>query len=179
MSAYALLLVNADGVKCADQSAPAHHIDTILIRYHAPLEYLSRLPDDKKDLLIHKAISLEAKNARRRENDNYLCRFGLQEMQASMQKFGEGKEVPTQPGHIGKTVELPYDPTFQPQFLPGAQWGQKQAEARTHFMSLLTSLTDQLKNPPPPPTEPPTETTPAETPSTETAPTETPPSITK
>jgi hypothetical protein len=148
MVAYALLIARADGVKCADPTAPTHHIDMILNRYRPQFEFLAHMQDDKKNNIIQRAVALEAKNARLRENDNYLCRFGLQEAQASLKKYNEANPAPSKDGQVGKTVELPYDPNFQPQFLSGDIWGQKQVEERTHFKDLLTSLTDHFKSPP-------------------------------
>jgi hypothetical protein len=77
ITAYVLLVMYADGVKCEDQSAPSRHIETIMLNYGEQLRYISTLSDEEKARVVQLAVGLEQKTFPLRQNDNYLCRFGL------------------------------------------------------------------------------------------------------
>ena len=142
---YALLVTLADGPKCEDQTAVSHHLDGFIFKYHGQLQFISQAPDDKKNLLIRLAFAMEQKTLPLRQNDDYLCRFGSEEMLDSLQKNGPGKEVPAQPGQFGKTVVVGSDPTFVPKFLPREQWEPKQAAAREQFATTLSAFIGNFK----------------------------------
>ncbi|MGE3622433.1 MAG: hypothetical protein AB7H77_00985 [Bdellovibrionales bacterium] len=154
MTVYALLVNYADGSRCADPSAPSHHINTIFTNYRGQLQYISQLPDHKRDRLARTAMAMEQKLAPMRGDDDYMCRFGLAEINHGLEKYGEGKDVPDSQGHIGRTKEIPTDPDFRPQFLPREKWEVKQAEARTHFPELLAALAHPARLPEAPTQDP-------------------------
>jgi hypothetical protein len=47
---------------------------------------------------------------------------------------------------VGRTVALPYDPDFQPKFLPPDQWRTKQATIRQQFATTLPTIIDRFKS---------------------------------
>ncbi len=149
---YALLLTYADGAKCPDQTAPQHHFDTIMQRYTAELQFVAQMPNDRKDTLFRTVIAIEQQTALRRPNDNYLCRFGLQEMQDSLAKYPPTEvQEPPGPGKLySKTMVTQYDPNYEPKFLPREQWEPKQAAQRARFATLLPTIVDRFKNVPAP-----------------------------
>ena len=147
MTLYAFLVALADGPKCADQSALNHHLETIILKYHSQLQFISQAPDDTKNRIINAAFVIEVTTLALRDNDDYLCRFGLQEIQDSLQKNGPGKEVQSQPAHVAKTVMVDSDPTFVPKFLPRDQWEAKQTAARKQFLTTLVPLIGNFKLP--------------------------------
>ena len=152
MALYSLVLVAVDGVKCADKSAPGHHYETILMQYRDQLRAAADAPVVTRNNIIVAALGLETKTATLRGDDDYLCRFGLEETQYSLKKHeGEPEtEVPPQPGQFGRTVEVPYDKEFQPRFLPREQWQPQQDANRAALARNLAALLDQIKTPPNP-----------------------------
>lgn len=149
MALYAFLVTSADGVKCEDETAPQRHFETIFKKYTAQFGVIAQLPNDRKKQLIDTAILMEAKTAPLRGNDNYLCRFGFKEMQASIEKHGDGKELHNQPGYVGKTFAVEYDPNYMPKFLPREQWVKKQSDVRAQFPTMTSTLIERFKNAPP------------------------------
>jgi hypothetical protein len=149
---YSLLVTYADGVKCADQTAPQHHRDVILSQYGGEFQSVAQLPDQDKDRVFHTNIEMEQGIAPRRQNDNYLCRFGMQEIRDSLEKH-PAKETPGTPGsatHVGKVMDVQVDLDYQPTFLSREEWEPKQTAQRAQFATLLPAIFDRYKNVPAP-----------------------------
>lgn len=140
LTLYGLVTIMVDGVKCADASAPADHRFQVLLKYKDIMEYLGRLPANEREDIVKAALTLEERTAPLRQNDNYLCRFGMAEMQYSLKKHGNGTEVPSDPGTHGKTFVLENDLDYEPEYLPQDQWAQKQVEVRKSMPKIAEAL---------------------------------------
>lgn len=142
MALYALLVVLADGPKCADKTAPEHHMNTILQQYRRQFDELAKLPAQQRQKIADLAIQLEARLAPKRQNDMYLCRYGLQEHRDMAEKLGDKAyvEVPAKPGQIGRQMELQSELDYTPQFKPREVWEPEQAAARAKFPELVAAI---------------------------------------
>jgi hypothetical protein len=126
MAMYAILVVAADGPKCADASAPERHMNNMLLQYQRQLDEVAALPTDQKRMAIEMAVNLERRIAPKRKNDKYLCRFGEQE-QADIAKKGDS---------AAKQPTLDYTPQFRPR----EQWEPEQTTKRAAFSEFLNTL---------------------------------------
>lgn len=126
MAMYAILVVAADGPKCADPSAPERHMNNLLLQYQRQLDAVSVLPTDQKRMAIEMAVNLERRLAPKRKNDKYLCRFGEQEQAETVKKADAGAKQP------------PLD--YTPQFRPREQWESEQNAKRAAFSEFLNTL---------------------------------------
>ena len=142
MAMYGLLAAMADAPKCADRSAPEHHVTSILQGYKRQFQHTAKLPDKQKQVVIDTAIAMERKLAAKRADDKYLCRFGLHEHMDISQKYGDKayEEVPKQPGQIGRQMVLRSENDYTPKFNPREQWQPKQEAARAAFPELVAKL---------------------------------------
>jgi hypothetical protein len=121
MAMYAILVVAADGPKCADPTAPERHMDNLLQQYQRQFDEISKLPADQKRQAIELAINLERRLASKRQNDKYLCRYGAQEQ-------------------ADKQTSTRTDMDYTPQFRPRDQWEPEQTAKRAVFNEFLTTL---------------------------------------
>lgn len=125
MAMYAILVVAADGPKCADPTAPERHMNNLLQQYQRQLDAVAKLPDDQKRKAIEMAISLERRLAPKRQNDKYLCRYGAQEQADTAKKASPAAKA---------------DMDYTPQFRPREQWEPEQTTKRAAFNEFLTTL---------------------------------------
>lgn len=142
MALYALLVVLADGPKCADKTAPEHHLTTLMQQYKRQFDELAKLPAQQRQTIADLAIQMEAKLAPKRQNDKYLCRYGMQEHRDMAAKLGDKAyvEVPAKPGQIGRQMELQSELDYTPQFKPREVWEPEQAAARAKFPDLVAAI---------------------------------------
>jgi hypothetical protein len=156
-ASYAVLQMLADGPKCADESAPRHHIESTLTGPigHDILGNFARLPRDpsaqySRDKMVTTVLLMEKLLATRRGNDDWLCGGGSQEFAEFFAKHPDfdSPQHPapstTAPGQVGRQVQIPYDPTIVPKYVAGEIWQPKQAAARQQFPVQLNSLLDKL-----------------------------------
>lgn len=144
MALYGLLIVHADGVKCADKTAPTNRLQTILTNFRPQLDQLKRATPVAGHGPGDIALIMEKSLAPKRENDNYLCRGGIQEFADYLKAHPNAdKESPSQnvPGQVGRNVVIPNDPAYEPAFLPMGEWGPLQFLAREKFPALVQKLT--------------------------------------
>jgi hypothetical protein len=142
---YELILI--DGQRCKDVSAPGHRKDQLLMGFPNFRKSIPALSDEDMDKLLKMAIQMEGLTAPMRNDDDYLCRGGLTEIQAGLKKYGDNslREVPTPPGGLGKTMEVKTDPDFKPEFLAKDIWLPKQAEFRAKMPDILKNLVSGLR----------------------------------
>ncbi len=143
---YSLMVTYADGVKCADQTAPGHRIDAIVTQYRDPLKMLATLPVAQRTIIIETAARMEAQTAPLRTNDNYLCRFGMQETIDNLKKGQKLKELQPQPGQVGKQFLIQDDLDYEPEYVPREQWEPKQRKSRSNFLPAFTALLDEMNS---------------------------------
>ena len=136
---YTYELIAIDGAKCADHSAPSHRVDQLLMNNAPALAYLKAQPQELKAKVVDLAIAMEKKTAPLRKLDDLLCRSGLEEMQAGIMA-GKTREVPTQPGQVGKSVEVEAPADFAPRLLTPQSYLPDQERARANMKATLLKL---------------------------------------
>jgi hypothetical protein len=147
---YSLAVTATDGPKCADQSAPNGHFSKIVYHLGTVLQYFRQLPDEKKQQIIGFALTQEAKLARLRPNDNYLCRFGLEEIGAGL-KATKPEDLPKRPpqgNEVGTQVAVPSPPGYEPKYVAEAEWQPKQTKMRGDLPALLANFAKPVPAPP-------------------------------
>jgi hypothetical protein len=141
--AYAFAVIAVDGTKCADPTAPAHRADMNLSDWGSTAWlYLARLPRDKRNHILDVAMRLEARTAPFRKNDYFICSGGTTEWARS--DFSKGYEVPTPPGGVGRTLMIPDDPTYVPEFRPPSDYLPKQERERARLPKVFEDLLDMI-----------------------------------
>lgn len=143
---YSLMVIYADGVKCADQTAPGHRIDAVATQYREPLEMLAALPVAQRTTIIEAAARMEAHTAPLRTNDNYLCRFGMQETIDNLKKGQTLKELQPQPGQVGKQFLIQDDLDYEPEYVSREQWEPEQRKSRSRLLLAFTVLLDKMNS---------------------------------
>jgi TonB family protein len=138
---YALDLVRIDGTKCADPSAPGHRADQLIFANAPVLKYLRGQSQASRFNTASISLALEKATADLRVPDKFLCSGGLAQMSDSIRAQGD-EPLPTiaMPGYVGKTVLVPEDPAFKPQFVDESVWRVKQLDARDKAPAFLTSF---------------------------------------
>jgi hypothetical protein len=139
ISFYAYEITIIDGAKCEDQSAPSNRISQLLRNRAATLAYLKQQPVDLKMKVVEVAIALERKTAPLRKDDDLICRGGMDEMKASLER-GTQQEVPNTTGHYGKTVAVTPPPGWTPKFVPPSVYRPMQEKARADMRESLLKL---------------------------------------
>ncbi len=138
---YNVALVEIDGTRCADPSAPSHRIDQ-LIQYGAPIfAYGRNVSDSDKATLVRVAVHVERATASVRTDDPVLCSGGLAQIQQGLAANG-GKPLPqtTVPGVVGKTETVPDAPGYKPQFVAPEVYQPRQRALRATLPSALQTL---------------------------------------
>ena len=142
---YSLLVVYADGVKCADKTAPTNRVQMIITNLRPQLDHLRKAPLTSGGSLGDVAMRMEKTLAPQRGDDNYLCRGGIQEYVDYLKDHPDvDKELPSRddPSRVGRTIELPLnDPKYEPAFLPMGEWGPEQFLVREKFPDMVRRLT--------------------------------------
>jgi hypothetical protein len=137
---YELILI--DGAKCKDVSAPGHRKDQLLTTFPNVVKSIQTFSDDEIDAITKTSLKIEGFTARRRADDDFLCRGGLAETQAALAKYGNEamREVPTPLGGLGKTMEIRTDLDYKPEFVGKETWDPKQAEVRAAMPEILSKF---------------------------------------
>jgi hypothetical protein len=138
-SLYAFELIVIDGAKCEDRSAPDNRISQLLRRQAATLAFLKKQEPDVKAKTVELAIGLERKTAPLRTDDDLICRNGLEEMKASLER-GTQREAPNTTGHYGRTVAVTPPPDWTPKFVPPSVYRPMQEKARADVRESLLNL---------------------------------------
>ena len=94
---------------------------------------------DLKAKIVELAIGLERTTAPLRKDDDLVCRDGMAQMKASLEK-GTQQEVPNTTGHYGKTIAVTPPPDWTPTFVPPSVYRPMQERARAGMRESLLSL---------------------------------------
>ncbi len=151
---YQLALIDVDGPRCKDPSAPAHKFALAAKNWPVIFRYGQSLTPKDQEVVKQVALNLEWATAPVRRNDPALCRGGNAEMQANLQAGAKPQEVPTVPAPNvlpGKTYEIPHIVDYKPEYLAEAVW---KPIADAHRAKLAENFASVLK-PPAPATAPP------------------------
>jgi len=139
MTLYSYELDVIDGAKCEDHSAPGHRIDQLMVNRAATFKYLQALPEYQKDNVVNIAIALERKTAPLRKEDDLICRNGLEEMRAGLER-GAQREVPAAAGQYGRQVEVTTPPGWTPKFVAPEVYRPLQESARSQMRAGLLKI---------------------------------------
>ena len=142
-ASYALAVSIVDSAQCGDPTAPSNRTQETLNQLRPIFLYGQGLPDETRQRLIAGVLNLERVVAPLRENDDALCRGGMAEtldaLQA-MEKAGKKPEARTVPGYYGKTVDVPVDGSYRPQFIPTSAWHPRRDQARETLQEVITNV---------------------------------------
>jgi hypothetical protein len=136
---YSAAVILVDGSKCDDQTAPAHRMDQLLQARAATLTFMKQQPPATKQKAIELAVALEAKTAAARGSDDLLCRDGMAQIRAGLER-GTQHPVPTAPGAVGKSVAVEAPPDWRPTILPEQDYVPKQEAARAKLKATLAQF---------------------------------------
>ena len=104
--------------------------------------YLRTLPETQRRDLLASVQLAESQIAPLRGPSAALCRGGLADF-AGLDDKTPMKEVPTPPGHVGRTIEVQVDPAkLPPPYIPPAGWSAARAQARAKLPSMLQAMLD-------------------------------------
>src|SRR5665213_3068479 len=142
---YGYELIDLDGVKCADASAPCHRLDQLIAVNRPAWRHIAAMTDHNRALTIDVVLRLESATAPKRGNDNFLCRGGVEE---TMDALGKGDKplqvVPNPAGTAGRTLVVPPDPDYEPKFVDKKIWLPKQQAARKAMPGELRQIVDKF-----------------------------------
>jgi hypothetical protein len=139
ISLYAYELIAIDGLKCEDSSAPSHRATQLFGARAATLAFLKQQPPDLKSKIVDIAIALEQKTAPLRKDDDLICRDGMNQMRAGLER-GKQQEIPTPEGHIGKTIAVTPPADWVPKFVAPDVYRPLQDKARASMRENLLKL---------------------------------------
>lgn len=129
MMLYAYELVAIDGVKCEDERAPAHRLDQLFSTFPYVSKHIASL---RNAASLSRSTSPSAWGTQHADDD-FLCRDGLEQMREAPQKNGDKPlHEERRPGYVGKTVDVPTNPDYQPKFRePGCLGAEAGRDARS------------------------------------------------
>lgn len=142
---YAFAVIMVDGQKCKDASAPGHNIEVNLRNWgKTTWAYLASLPASEREKIISIALELERKTAPVRGNDRFVCGGGMSEW--AQADLSRGKEVPTPPGGVGRTVLVPNNPDYVPELKLPPEYEQQQANVRARLHDMIAAILAKFPN---------------------------------
>jgi hypothetical protein len=146
---YGLALIDLDGPRCKDPTAPAQKLKLAITNWAVIMRYGQSLPAPQQEVVKQVALKLEWATAPVRMSDPILCRGGLAEMQANLQAGGKPQEVPADPNRPpgvylpGKSYAIPHIVDYKPEYLAEALWkptvDARRAKLPGTFTSVLTA----------------------------------------
>lgn len=147
ISLYTYELIMIDGSKCEDATAPENRGIQLFRSQAATFAFLKQLSPKLKSKMIDLSIALEQKTAPLRADDDLLCRDGLEQMNASLDRdLLQGG--PTPAGQIGKTVAVAPAPGWTPKFVSPDTYRPMQDHIRAGMRENLLKLVAQPSQPP-------------------------------
>jgi hypothetical protein len=136
---YTYELTVIDGAKCEDRSAPDNRVHQLLTLNPATFSFLKSRPTALKTKIVLVALAFEKRTALLRSDDDLICRDGLDQMRAGLQR-GTQTEVPNTSGHVGRTVAVTPPPHWVPKLVPPATYIPMQNAARATMQGNLLKL---------------------------------------
>jgi hypothetical protein len=143
---YGLALIDLDGPRCKDPTAPAQKLQLAITNWAAIMRYGQSLPPQQQEVVKQVALKLERGTAPVRANDPILCRGGIAEMAANLRAGGKPQEVPADPNRLpgtylpGKTYAIPHVVDYKPEYLAEALWKPIVEARRAKLPETFTSL---------------------------------------
>ena len=136
---YTYSVIIIDGTRCKDKTAPSARVTQLFSKRAATLNYLRALPAEEKNAVVAVAAALEGKTAPLRGDDDLLCRGGMSEYQAGLQR-GTQTEVPSPPGQVGRTVDVRPPADWKPELVAPDVYKPEQAQLRSGIKENLLRL---------------------------------------
>jgi hypothetical protein len=148
MALYVFELILVDGAICEDVSAWGPQATRYMTTFRPVFEYLKTLPFEEKKKVIGAAVDHDHRTRFLRKGDDFLCRGGMDEFQASINQLGPGVtvgELAAKYGEksktgIGTDVRLPAAAAYEPKFLPFEKYAPKQHKLRMEMVGTLAEL---------------------------------------
>lgn len=138
---YTYQLIVIDGAICADRTAPGHRIEQLFTGRAATLAFLKKQPPELKARIVDGALALEQKTATLRREDDLICRDGMDQMKAGLER-GQQHDVATPPGQIGRTVAVEPPADWSPKFVAPEIYKPMQDRARAGMKATLLKLVE-------------------------------------
>jgi hypothetical protein len=101
-----------------------------------------RVSETIKAATVNFALALEQKTAPLRTDDDLICRDGLDQIRAGLER-GSQQEVPSSAGHIGKTIAVTPPPDYVPKFRSPDAYRPEQDKSRAGIRENLMKLAGQ------------------------------------
>jgi hypothetical protein len=139
---YAYEIIVIDGAKCEDRSAPENRINQLLSGQAATLGFLRQQQADLKSKMLDIAIALERKTAPLRREDDLICRDGMDQMRAGLER-GTQQQMPNAPGVVGKRIAVTPPADWTPKFVSPDVYRPMQDKARADMRGNLLRLVGQ------------------------------------
>jgi hypothetical protein len=140
MALYAYEQIVIDGAKCGDQTAPGQWITQMSTTTQEALNFLRRQPNDVKMKVVDLALAVEKKTAALRKDDDLICRGGMDEMMAGLER-GTQHELPPD-GDVGKKIGVEASADWTPKFRSAEIYAPIQERARANVRAQLLKLVD-------------------------------------
>jgi hypothetical protein len=143
---YGLALIDLDGPRCKDPTAPNQKLQLAMTNWAGIMRYGQSLPPQQQEVVEHVALKLEWATAPVRANDPILCRGGIAEMTANLQAGAKAQEVPAAPNRLpgvylpGKSYAIPSVVDYKPEYLAEALWKPNVEARRAKLPETFTSL---------------------------------------
>jgi hypothetical protein len=142
ISLYTYELIMIDGSKCEDHTAPENRGIQLFRSQAATFAFLKQQSPDLKSKMVDLAIALEQKTAPLRADDELMCRDGLDQMKAGLDRDLQ-QGVPTPAGQVGKTVAVAPPPGWTPKFVSPDAYRPMQDKIRAGMRENLLKLVAQ------------------------------------
>jgi hypothetical protein len=150
---YSYALIDIDGARCADPTAPAHRLDQLFHGRPGIWTFAPTIPKEQATKMLKYVALLEAGTASSRKSDDVLCMGGsnstgmtgiMYGLLASAQSRKPMKEDAPKPGQIGHTYTLP-PPPDDVLFLKPEVWKGGQDKLRADLPAHLATLIETGK----------------------------------
>jgi hypothetical protein len=136
---YTFALIWIDGAKCGDLSAAPGRAGQLVAARHDALAFLRKQSADFRERIVDAAIAMEQETASLRDDDDYICRGGMEQMRAGIEK-GSRKEIPTPPGGVGRSIEVEAPAGWSPSFVSPMVYLPLQDKHRAEMKDSLRKL---------------------------------------
>lgn len=139
MALYTAQQIKIDAPRCADQSAPDHRMDQLMVGRGDVWRYIMSLPEVTRRDLAVEALKLEARTAKSRREDVTLCSGGMAEITTRIARDPALANRQLTP-YSGGRVDLPPGPPIPPKFVDAKAAAPKQAAIRAQIPGALARL---------------------------------------
>ncbi|PVM90444.1 hypothetical protein DDF62_09335 [Caulobacter radicis] len=138
---YLHAVIAVDGERCGDHTAPIAQRDRILAVSVPLIQAARTLDQDARRTALLAALEQETLIAPVRDYDQDLCRGGMDEIAAALEKNGDKATRSTsRPGVPGTTIEVQPDAAWTPALSDPASWEARRQKVRETLASRLAPL---------------------------------------